>query len=71
MLLAQVWNMLREGGACARYLTLSPKTEMATKFHTQNGASLLSNKEETDNFEYLVRRTPPWGALACFGLVCT
>ena len=52
-LLVQVWNMLREKGTCARYVALSPKTEMASKLHTQNGASLLANNEETDNFEYL------------------
>jgi len=35
-----------------RYVTLSPKTEMATKFHLDNGASLLSENELTLNFEY-------------------
>jgi len=35
-----------------RYVTLSPKTEMATKFHLDNGAILLSENELTLNFEY-------------------
>ncbi len=36
----------------SRYVTLSPKTEMATKFHLNNGAILLSENELTLNFEY-------------------
>ncbi|SVB86304.1 uncharacterized protein METZ01_LOCUS239158 [marine metagenome] len=35
-----------------RYVTLSPKTEMATKFHLNNGAVLLKENELTFNFEY-------------------
>ena len=38
-----------------RYVTLSPKTEMAIQFHKNNGAVLLSENESTLNFEY----TPP------------
>lgn len=35
-----------------RFVTLSPKTEMAMKFHLQNGAKLLQENETTYNFEY-------------------
>jgi len=35
-----------------RFVTLSPKTEMAEKFHLSNGAFLLSKNKETDNYEY-------------------
>jgi len=35
-----------------RVITLSPKTETATRFHIRNGARLLSSNAETDNFEY-------------------
>ena len=35
-----------------RYVTMSPKTEMAMKFHLSNGAVLLRENEETNNFEY-------------------
>jgi len=35
-----------------RYITLSPKTEMAKKFHLNNGAVLLQENETTLNFEY-------------------
>jgi hypothetical protein len=35
-----------------RFVTLSPKTEMARRFHTKNGATVLSDNEETVNYEY-------------------
>jgi hypothetical protein len=37
-----------------RVVTMSPKTELATKFHLSNGAKLISENKETDNFEYNV-----------------
>lgn len=37
-----------------RFVTLSPKTEMAKKFHLGNGAFTLSENEETVNYEYRV-----------------
>jgi hypothetical protein len=33
-------------------VTLSPKTEMARKFHTSNGAKTLKENDETVNYEY-------------------
>jgi len=33
-------------------VTLSPKTEMARKFHLSNGATLFRENEHTVNFEY-------------------
>ena len=35
-----------------RFVTLSPKTEMAMTFHLRNGAKLLQENETTNNFEY-------------------
>ena len=35
-----------------RFVTLSPCTEMATRFHPKNGATLLNKYEEFQNFEY-------------------
>lgn len=35
-----------------RFVTLSPKTDMAYKFHTKNGAKHISNNQESDNYEY-------------------
>jgi hypothetical protein len=35
-----------------KFVTLSPKTEMAKKFHTKNGATLYSENIDSYNFEY-------------------
>ena len=35
-----------------RYVTLSPKTEMAKNFHIRNGAKLIANNDNSYNFEY-------------------
>jgi hypothetical protein len=37
----------------ARFVTLSPKTEMARRFHIANGASVLQDNTDTINYEYL------------------
>lgn len=37
-----------------RVVTLSPVTELARKFHTQNGALLIKENENSLNFEYPV-----------------
>jgi len=36
-----------------RFVTLSPKTEMARRFHHKNGAVTLSDNDDTVNYEYL------------------
>ncbi len=35
-----------------RFVTLSPLTEMARKFHLKNGAKLIAKHEDCQNFEY-------------------
>ena len=35
-----------------RFITLSPKTEMAKRFHTKNGAGVYRENDETVNYEY-------------------
>ena len=35
-----------------RYVTLSPKTQMAYNFHTKNGATLYRENQGSDNYEY-------------------
>jgi hypothetical protein len=37
-----------------RFVTLSPKTEMARRFHLKNGALILRENSNTVNYEYLV-----------------
>jgi hypothetical protein len=36
-----------------RFVTLSPKTELARKFHLRNGAIIFRENSETINYEYL------------------
>lgn len=38
-----------------RFVTLSPKTELAKRFHLKNGAIILRENNETVNYEYIVR----------------
>lgn len=38
-----------------RFVTLSPKTEMAYKFHMRNGASVLRENHDTVNYEYFIQ----------------
>jgi len=35
-----------------RFVTLSPKTDMARRFHTRNGAIVFRDNPETVNYEY-------------------
>jgi hypothetical protein len=38
-----------------KFVTLSPKTEMARRFHTKNGAIIFRENAESTNYEYLDR----------------
>jgi len=38
-----------------RFVTLSPKTDMARKFHLKNGALIFRENESTINYEYTTR----------------
>ena len=37
-----------------RFVTLSPKTEMARRFHLKNGAQVLRENSHTINYEYIL-----------------
>jgi len=37
-----------------RFVTLSPKTEMARRFHIKNGASIFRENTDTINYEYQI-----------------
>lgn len=37
-----------------RFVTLSPKTEMARRFHLKNGALVLRENADTINYEYIM-----------------
>ena len=46
--------MIKKSNHLNRLITLAPLTEMATKFHSNNGAKLIQINETTQNFEYKV-----------------
>ena len=54
LIVKQVFKMIKKSNHLNRLVTLSPLTEMATKFHSRNGAKLLHINETTQNFEYKV-----------------
>lgn len=39
-----------------RFVTLSPQTELARRFHIKNGASVFRQNEDTVNYEYTLGR---------------
>tara|TARA_Y100000310_G_C20519954_1_gene733152 strand:- start:69 stop:485 length:417 start_codon:yes stop_codon:yes gene_type:complete len=39
-----------------RFVTLSPKTDMAMKFHLSNGAELIAENTHSNNFEYFLKK---------------
>ena len=54
LIVKEVYKQVKKSNHLNRLVTLSPLTEMATKFHTKNGAKLLQVNEKTQNFEYEV-----------------
>lgn len=53
MLIQQAQAYIRENKpAVSRFVTLSPKTEMARMFHIKNGARTLQDNPDTVNYEY-------------------
>lgn len=47
-----VANYIKENKPVDRFVTLSPLTEMAEKFHIRNGAKLIDKGNTCQNFEY-------------------
>ena len=54
LIVKEVFKNIKKSNHLNRLVTLSPLTEMATKFHTRNGAKLLQINETTQNFEYRI-----------------
>ena len=54
LIVKEVFKEIKKSNHLNRLITLSPLTEMATKFHTKNGAKLIHINETTQNFEYQV-----------------
>ena len=51
-ILLDLLQKYKDNNNVKRFVTLSPKTEMAMKFHLSNGAILLQENATTNNFEY-------------------
>ena len=54
LIVKEVFKKIKKSNHLNRLVTLSPLTEMASRFHCRNGAKLLQINETTQNFEYLV-----------------
>ena len=54
LIVKEVFKKIKKSNHLNRLVTLSPLTEMASKFHTRNGAKLVQINENTQNFEYKV-----------------
>ena len=52
LIVKEVFKKIKKSNHLNRLITLSPLTEMATKFHKKNGAKLIQINETTQNFEY-------------------
>ena len=56
LIVKEVFKKIKKSNHLNRLVTLSPLTDMATKFHLRNGAKLLQVNETTQNFEYVVSK---------------
>ena len=54
LIVKEVFKKIKKSNHLNRLVTLSPLTDMATKFHSRNGAKLIQVNETTQNFEYKV-----------------
>ena len=54
LIVKEVFKKIKKSNHLNRLVTLSPLTEMASKFHKRNGAKLVQVNKTTQNFEYKV-----------------
>ena len=54
LLFSTVREIQAQWPSVTRFVTLSPKTDMAHRFHIRNGARVLSENSSTVNYEYIV-----------------
>ena len=54
LIVKEVFKKIKKSNHLNRLVTLSPLTDMATKFHERNGAKLIQINDTTQNFEYNV-----------------
>ena len=53
LIVKEVFKKIKKSNHLNRLVTLSPLTDMATKFHLRNKAKLVRVNETTQNFEYI------------------
>lgn len=58
LLFGTVETIQSQWPSVVRFVTLSPKTEMAYKFHIRNGAQILRENVDTINYEYIIGDHP-------------
>ena len=56
LLMETVEEIKQKFPSVTRFVTLSPKTEMARRFHHKNGAVTLRENQESVNYEYQVNK---------------
>lgn len=54
LLRAAVKGIQEQYPSVTRFVTLSPKTELAKRFHTKNGAIIFRENISTTNYEYVI-----------------
>lgn len=59
LLRATVSEIQQQWPSVTRFVTLSPKTEMAKRFHLKNGAGVYRENLDTVNYEYSVVKNSP------------
>ena len=57
LLRAAVKGIQEQYPSVTRFVTLSPKTNMARRFHLKNGAIVFRENIETTNYEYIINKT--------------
>lgn len=57
LLRAAVKGIQEQYPSVTRFVTLSPKTEMAKRFHTKNGAIVFRENTSTTNYEYILDKS--------------
>jgi hypothetical protein len=55
LLAAAVHGIKEQYPSVTRFVTLSPKTNMARRFHLKNGAIVFRENDDTVNYEYITR----------------
>ena len=56
LLVEAVRGIKEQYPSVTRFVTLSPKTNMARRFHLKNGAIVFRENDDTVNYEYIIRQ---------------